>query len=294
MRSALEIAHWSQRLGHDVVIQEPSADKPIYGSGDDCDIHSIHSQFPPDRWHDDKPKIMWMHGEPLSSVANGVSMKAIVDLAPLCDAFICMRQGEHAVWNMINRTHFVPKGVDLEVYKPLQVQKKLDGDPAVLYCENWRGQRNPLYLLAAMKLVHRELPGARLHLYNCNAPKIHKQLRAVYEHAKLYTFLRTVDGPAEDVVELYNRADIVVSCLYPLYARTAVESLACGKPHVGPGYSVGSYPYQCDYSPESMAEAIVQAHRNRGEFDARQWATENHSAETMVRTAISIYERYVT
>ena len=47
------------------------------------DIHTIHSQINIRTYHDGKPKIMWMHGEPLSSVGNGISMKAIVDLAPI-------------------------------------------------------------------------------------------------------------------------------------------------------------------------------------------------------------------
>ncbi len=292
MRSALEIAHWEEKLGHEVVVQEPSGDEAIYGQLGGVDLHCVHSQFPPKFWHDDKPKIMWLHGEPLSSVANGISMKAICELAGLCDAFICMRQEEHAVWNMIRRCYVVQKGVDLERYKPMDVKEKLSGAPCVLYCENWRGQRNPLYLIAAMKIVFQKYPDARLHLYNCQDPKVHSQIKAFCDTSKAYPFVRSLTGPAEDVVELYNRADIIVSCLHPLYARTAVESLACGKIHVSPGYSVPGYPFACDYTAESMAAAIIKAWEDK-EFSGRKWAEENHSAEEMVRQAIKVYERYV-
>jgi len=73
---------------------------------------------------------MLCHGEPLSSVGNGVSMKAIIDLAPLCDAFICMRKDEWPIWSSIKRTFVVPKGIDLEVFKPLPgVTERLSGEP---------------------------------------------------------------------------------------------------------------------------------------------------------------------
>lgn len=171
-RSTLELAKYEERQGHSVLIKQPGEDQIIYSKGmkdGDEDVHCIHSQINIKAYHDSKPKVMWMHGEPLSSVGNGVSMKAIVDLAPIVDAFVCMRKEEHLIWNSIKRTYLVPKGIDLEKYKPLEgITEKLSGEPSVLYIENWRGQRNPLYLCVAMQEVHKKYPNARLHLYNCN------------------------------------------------------------------------------------------------------------------------------
>jgi aspartate-semialdehyde dehydrogenase len=67
----------------------------------DPDIEVIHSQLPVTSYHNRKPRVMFMHGEPLSSVGNGISMRAIVDLAPLVDAFIAMRQEEWAIWSSL-------------------------------------------------------------------------------------------------------------------------------------------------------------------------------------------------
>lgn len=65
MRSALEFVHFEEQLGHDVSVVEPSGDgKPLYGSNGPCDLHVIHSQFSPEAYHDDCPKVMVMHGEP--------------------------------------------------------------------------------------------------------------------------------------------------------------------------------------------------------------------------------------
>lgn len=295
MRSALEIAHCEEKLGHTVTIREPSTNTILYGQ--DCvpEIHCVHSQLHPSAYGDNIPKVLWNHGEPLSSVANKVSMKAIVDLAPAMDAFICMRQEELAYWKCIKRASYVvPKGVDLEVYRPLEAGsfKKLDGAPAVLYCENWRGERNPLALCVAMEAVIRELPDARLHLFNCTDQKMLDTFLALYRSCHWWRFIKTIHGPAEDVVKLYCGADIVSSCLFPLYARTAVESLACGKAHVAPGYRVDNYPYSCELDPDSMAGAIIRAWRNEKEIDFRKWATEHHDAMESTRQAIRIYERF--
>ena len=114
-RTTLEIAHYEERQGHGVTLQAPTDEKLLYGNGKlSPDIESIHSQISVRSYHNGVPKFMWMHGEPLSSVGNKVSMKAIVDLAPMCEAFICMRREEKIIWASIKRTYYVPKGIDLE------------------------------------------------------------------------------------------------------------------------------------------------------------------------------------
>jgi glycosyltransferase involved in cell wall biosynthesis len=293
MRSALEFAHHEQKQGHAVCIREPSTDAILYGSNGKPDVHIIHSQLNQRTYTDGVPKLMMMHGEPLSSVGNRVSMKSILDLAPLCDAFVCMRQDEYTIWKSIKRsTYRVPKGVDLERYKPDASVTKLAGNPAILYAENWRGERNPLVLCVAMTIVHQRFPEARLHLYNCTDVKMFDTFSALWKGASWWPFLRTITGPADDVVGLYNSADIVVSCLYPLYARTAVEAMACGKGFVGPGYRENDYPYQCDLHPESMADAIIRLWEQRGQVDFRGWAQQYHDAAESTRQLIEICERF--
>jgi glycosyltransferase involved in cell wall biosynthesis len=235
---------------------------------------------------------MWMHGEPLSSVGNGVSMKAIIDLAPLVDAFLCMRREELSVWSSIKRTYLVPKGVDMDFYKPLMGVEKLSGKPAVLYSENWRGQRNPLYLCVAMEKVWRKFPDARLHLYNCPGGKMHETFMAMAKYNKWWPFLRTISGPAPDVNTLYNQADIVVSCLYPLYARS-IEALAAGKAMICPGYREPGYPWTCDLDPDSMADTIIRCWENYDSVDYRKWAEDRHDVKETVRQSVEIYGRYI-
>lgn len=292
-RTTLELATYEEKQGHEIFLKEPSGNNLIYGRGFEPDVELIHSQLPLDSYYSGKPKFMWMHGEPLSSVGNGVSMKAICDLAPQVDAFFCMRQEEQIIWNAIKRTYYVPKGIDLEVYKPLEgITERLSGNPAVLYVENWRGQRNPLYLCIAMMEVWKKYPDARLHLYNCTDKRMSETFHALSKAGKWWPFLRTISGPEKDVNLLYNRADIVVSCLYPLYAR-GIEAFGAGKAFIGPGYKVNGYPWQCELQPESMAKAIIDCHENYDTVNYRQWAKDHHDVAETVRQSVEIYERYL-
>ena len=306
--TTLELVKAEEQLGHGVCLREPTDTEgfpgPIlYGqNGWTPDVECIHSQMPMTSYANRIPKFLWMHGEPLSSIGNGVSMKAIVDMAPKVDAFIAMRKEEFAVWSSIKRTYLVSKGIDLERFHPVDVpthvdndhSSKLSGEPAVLYVEHWRGQRNPLYLCVAMQQVWLRYPKARLHLYNCTNPKMFETFRALSQHNKWWPFLRTINGPVKDteINRLYNRADIVVSCLYPLYARS-IEAFGAGKALIAPGYTDPEYPWHCDLEPESMAKAIMDCWDDYGRLDYRQWAERKHNVLDTVKQTIDIYGRYL-
>ena len=291
-RTTLEFAQYEEKAGHVAMIKEPSGGM-VYGIQQTPDVECIHSQMPPESYINGVPKFMWIHGEPLSSVGNGVSMKAIVDLAPKIDAFLCMRQEEHAIWNSIKRTYLVPKGIDLERYKPLEGPvERLSGEPAVLYCENWRGSRNPLYLCVAMQEVWKQYPKARLHLYNCNEKRVYETFNTLIKHNKWWTFIRTLTGAVEHINLLYNKVDMVVSCLYPLYARS-IEALGAGKAFIGPGYREPGYPWTCELEPHSMAEAIMACWADYHKLNYRKWAVERHDVAETVKQSLAVYERYI-
>ena len=256
------------------------------------DLHLIHSQLAPAAYHDDVSKIMWMHGEPLGSIGNGISMRAIVDLAPSCEAFVCMRKEEWPIWNAIRKTYIVTKGIDLNRYKPLEGVKKLSGNPAILYYENWRGQRNPLMACLAVREIQKVLPEARLHLYNCPGGKMFDTFQRLIQHCRWYTFIGSLKGPEKDVVTLLNGADIVVSGLYPLYAR-GIEAFGCGKAFIGPGYREHDYPFQCDLDPASLKNAILKCWEDYKDFDFRKWAVTHHNITDTVHETMEIYKKYV-
>jgi glycosyltransferase involved in cell wall biosynthesis len=306
--TTLELVQAEESQGHGVLLREPT-DKDgmpgqvLYGNPDLVpDVECVHSQMPLTSLYSPAPKFLFCHGEPLSSVGNGVSMKAMVDMAPKIDAFIAMRQEEAAIWRTIKRTHVIPKGIDLHRFRPLDVPAhvagddttKLSGAPAILYAEHWRGQRNPLYWCVAMQKVWQTLPGARLHLFNCPGGKMYETFRALINHNRWPTFIRTLNGPVPDdkINHLYNRADIIVSGLYPLYARS-IEAFGAGKAFIGPGYTDPDYPWHCDYHPDAMAQAILDCWKGYDSMNYRQWAEQKHDVQNSVKAMTKVFEGYL-
>lgn len=293
--TTLELVEEEQRQGHQIRVHEPSVPTAILNTFEGPpDLHCIHSQLGMETYHDGIPKFMWMHGEPLGSVGNTISMRAIVDLAPTCEAFLCMRKEEWPIWNAIRRTYLVPKGIDLQRFRPLNgdCPEKLVGEPAVLYYENWRGERNPLILCRAMVEVVKRFPKATLHLYNCPGGKMAETFLKLINHCRWYTFVKTIHGAEPEVNVLLNRADIVVSCLHPLYAR-GIEAFGAGKAFIGPGYREHDYPYTCDLEVQSMADAIITCWDERGKMDFRAWAEQHHDVTKTVHESLDVYQRYL-
>lgn len=294
--STLELAKYEQLAGHSVCVRQPTGGV-IYGTCGQYDVTSAHHQLDPSQYYDGKPKILWTHGEPLSSIGNGISMRATVEMASKCSAFISMRKDELSLWRMIHpNTYLVTKGIDLDVYKPLPgITERLSGEPAILYYENIRGTRNPLYWLCAMQKVHAKWPNARLHLYNVSDKKMFETFQALNTCCHLWPFLRTISGPVEGpeaVNLLLNRVDIVVSGLFPLYARS-IEAFGAGKAFISPGYSEFRYPWTCAYDPESMADAIIACWSDYQKVNYRQWALDHHDVRNTVAESVKIYERFL-
>jgi len=294
VQTTLEVVEEEQRQGHGVRVLEPSNGMTAMFETFEGrpDVSCIHSQLAPHTYHDKVPRVMWMHGEPLGSVGNGVSMRAIVDLAPSCEAFICMRQEEWPVWDAIRKTYVVTKGIDLTRFKPLDpAPEKLSGEPAILYYENWRGQRNPLLICLAMLEIIKTHPKAKLHLYNCPGGKMFDTFQKLINHCRWYTFIGSLKGQEKDAVKLLNRADIVVSGLYPLYAR-GIEAFGCGKACIGPGYRASGFPYNCDLESGIIAAAVLKCWNEYGKVDFSKWAQDHHDVENTVRECVDIYRRF--
>lgn len=291
--TTLELAKYEELAGHQAIVRQPTGGGLLYGHGSEYDVTCAHHQLDPTKYHDGKPKFLWMHGEPLSSVGNGISMRALVEMAPLCSAFIAMRPAEVPIWKQLkNETYLVTKGIDLDVYKPQVLPERLSGEPAVLYYENFRGTRNPLYWCVAMAEVHKKYPNARLHIYNCTDKRQVDTFQALNAHSHWWTFLRSISGSVANVNELLNKVDIVVSGLFPLYARS-IEAFGAGKAFISPGYKEFGYPWTCEYDPHSMAQAIIQCHENYDKVNYRQWALDHHDVRNTVKESIAIYERYL-
>ena len=291
-RTTFELAEYEKRTGCEVSLRTPKEQELISGfAGDDFDLHCIHSQIPPTFYKDSRPKILFLHGEPDYGLFHKTSTNAIMDLVPIVDAFVTFNEAEARLWNSFKRTYVIPKGIDLESYKPIAMAKKLGGAPAILYAEHWRGFRHPFHVLVALEKVATKIPAMRFYPFGCPPAEKDFWLRLIRQN-KYNIFCPGVFQPQMNMVGLLNMADIVVSPVFPSYGRVSLEALACNKPVIA--YKTNPHAtYKCEpYDPDSVAEAVMKCWTDKPNGQ-RQYAEKHLSAEAMAAGAIEIYRRFL-
>jgi glycosyltransferase involved in cell wall biosynthesis len=291
-RTTFELAVNEEKLGHEVSLRTIAERQTFYGfQGDDFDLHCIHSQLPPIFWKDSRPKMLFLHGEPDYGMLHKISTSAIMDLAPVVDAFIAFNEKEAALWNSFKRTYVIPKGIDLDSYRPAAVAKKLAGDPAVLYAEHWRGFRHPFHTLVALEIATRSLKNLRFYPFGCPEEEKPFWLRLIRQN-KYSFFTPGIFKQQKNMPGLLNMADIVVSPVFPSYGRVSLEALACNKPVVA--YKTNPHAtYKCEpYDPADMAAKVVQCWTEKPNGQ-RKYAEEHLSAKSMAEGALAIYRRFL-
>ncbi len=288
-----ELAKYTEREGHEVSLRTPNEQEVIYGFNDDVfDIHAIHSQLHPKYYKDGKPKILFLHGEPDYGIMVKVSTEAIMDLAPIVDAFVAFNAEEADIWQSFKRTYIIPKGIDLEKYKPVGVEKKFDGDPSILYAEHWRAFRHPLHVFIACEKVYKENHNIRFYPFGCPKGKEQEFWLRMVRQNRYNAFCPGIFQWQLHMNGLINMSDMVVSPIYPSYGRVALEALACNRPVIA--YKTNPHAtYKCEpYNPQEMADAILDCWKNKPNGQ-RDYAEKFLDAKLMAQGAIDIYRRFI-
>jgi glycosyltransferase involved in cell wall biosynthesis len=291
-RTTVELAKYEEREGHIVALRQPAKNETFYGfRDDDFDIHCIHSQINPHYYKDGKPKLLFLHGNPEYGLMTKVSTSAIMDLIPIVDAFVSLHEDEAKIWNSFKRTYVIPKGIDLENYKPAEKEKELKSTPAIVYAEHWRQFRHPLHVFVALEKVIKKLPQMRFYPFGCPASEKEFWLRIVRNN-RYSIFCPGVFQWQKSMPELLSLADMVVSPVFPSYGRVGLEALAMGKPLVA--YDTNPHAdYKCrPYDSDDLAEKILQCWEERPN-NQRAYAEKHLSAHDMAMRAIEIYRRFV-
>jgi O-antigen biosynthesis protein len=117
------------------------------------------------------------------------------------------------------RADWFALGVDHEVYRPLEVERR--SDTVVLYARRSTPRRAvPLALLALAEL-HRRRPAVRLVLFGEEHPM---RTSFPYRHAGIL--------PEAELTRLYSAATVGISLSLTNYSRVSQEMMACGLPCV--------------------------------------------------------------
>jgi glycosyltransferase involved in cell wall biosynthesis len=158
----------------------------------------------------------------------------------------------------------VHNGIDHETFRPLPDVKEEPG--AILYVGNSEDRnKGGRYLMEALRLLRDEMD---FHLTLVDQKKSNLKLvpRLVREYGlqARVTFAGRV--PTEELVRLYNRAELVVSpSLYEGFGLPAAEAMSCGRPVIAT--TAPAFPEVIDHSetgwlvPPADAAALAKAIR---------------------------------
>jgi len=291
-RTTVELAKYEEKAGHSISLRSPDTNETFYGFTDnDFDIHCIHSQLHPHCLKDNKPKMLFMHGEPDYGMIGMGSVSAIMDLIPFMDAAIAFNPDEARIWNSFKRTYVIQKGIDLERYKPIKHKEKLAGEPSILYIEHWRSFRHPLHSLVALETAKKTLTKLRFYPFGCHEDNQKFWLRLLRQN-QYNRFTPGMFKSQKKIPEIMGLVDMVISPVFPSYGRVSLEALACDKPVVA--YNTNPHTdYTCPpYDPDALAECVIKCWQDKP-TGQREYAEKNLDAKVMAEQAIEIYRRFV-
>ena len=150
------------------------------------------------------------------------------------------------IWNSFKRTYVIPKGIDLETYKPMTLGKKLKGKPAILSFFRGITERKRIEILLD-HLVH-EINGRNQILISnmekliasSTDNKLNEQLKGdlslLFNNAnaikRAYKLLKVAQDERElfpiDIVNIINEVTMVVTHQFPnrdLHIRTHIDGM---------------------------------------------------------------------
>jgi glycosyltransferase involved in cell wall biosynthesis len=191
-----------------------------------------------------KPKVFVIHGSLEASLYSELdpsqhkfaSLSVAIQLMNSCDASIAIHRRQYDNYKQFdysNKLSYVRRGVDLERWRPTGSKMNLDGEPAVLYGEQWRHQKDPLMSLYAMYELGRKNKNARLHVYNCEDYR--DTWQEVMYAGRFHEILGKwqLSGHQTFPEQWYRGASMTISPnLMGEDSRVSIESLACGTPVV--------------------------------------------------------------
>ncbi len=269
---------------------------------EDADVHVIDGVVP-GRILALKNRVFMAHGGPKYCIMTELNQKrnsftTAINTIQTCELTITQNKQHQKIWQEFGGdVRWVQGGVDLEKWCPEGKKTSFTNHPCVIYMDVWRDVKLPLTLLMAMKHVVKELPTARLQMFNVPRGYEAWWMRVICKVRVDHLVEHYRGGIFGNPEWLYRGADIIVN---PVEGGTisgvGVEALACGCPVlILEGNKNKFASAKTKDNPEAMAKAIVKLWRkteadpDKARLDARILAEKHYDVKRMVQEMIDVY-----
>ena len=268
----------------------------------DADVHVMDGSVPGDILAL-KNRVFMAHGGPKYCALTELNMKRssftlAINMVQNCELTITQNRQHQRFWREFGGdVRWVQGGVDLEKWIPEGTKIPFPSHPCIVYMDIWRDMKLPMTLFMAMKEVVKEVPTARLQLFNVPKGREAWWMRVLCKVGVDHLVENYKGGIWGNPEQVYRGADIIVN---PVEGGTisgvGVEALACGCPVLileGNKSKYASIKSKDD--PDSMAKALVklwkriEADRDEVRLEARMIAEKNYSVRRMVTEMLDIY-----
>jgi len=207
-----------------------------------------------------------------------------------------------------NRISIIPIGINLKIFKPLDVSKVRQkfnfnlNDKIILYLGRFEQEKNLDLIIKSFKELKKEIPSGKLLLVGEGREKIRIENLVIEMCLKDVFFINTIESDL--VPELLNCADVlIITSNYESGPLVALESIACGIPIVTTDVGrvrefiknefVGKI---VDRNEKNVANAILElfsADKEKIKKECRE-AAQYFAFETTIYETIEIYKNIKT
>ena len=268
----------------------------------DADVHVLDSSLP-DNILALKNRVFMAHGGPKYCALTELNQKrssftTSINMIQNCELTITQNKQHQRYWREFGGdVRWVQGGVDLEKWIPEGKKITFPSHPCIVYMDIWRDMKLPITLFMAMKKVVKEVPTARLQLFNVPKGKEAWWMKFLCKVGVDHLVENYKGGIWGKPEQIYRGADIIVN---PVEGGTisgvGVEALACGCPTLILEGNKNKYAsIKSKDNPDSMAKAIIklwkriEADRDKVRLEARMIAEKHYDVRRMVKDLTDIY-----
>lgn len=276
----------------------------------DANVHMVHFRETTSAAQLE-PRVFMVHGTPETCLRSelskdswrGASFTSSLERVQNDAATICLSKRHYYMWkpfDINNRLHYAPKGVDLNEYSPTGSRMALNGEPAITYGEVWRVMlKDPLMTFYAISEYAKRNPDVKFHPFGIgNWFRIWNVLVSSCDF-KFLLGIHHIASIQQYPCNWYRGSHMLISpVMTGEPSRVQKEAMACGCPVIAwdtDNFSDSHATLKAKpFDPFDMADKIEQLYNAilddhpRVRQHARQTAEQYYNIDNMAKVVVEV------